>query len=177
MANTKRAPAEEARYTDALAAFGPALLRLARGYEADPERRRDLHQEMLVALWRALPGFEERSSLRTFVLRVGHNVGATWVTRERRSRASGWVTLEGLEARPAPGHGEGALEARERIDHLAALVRALRPVDRQVLLSWLDGLEPDEIAELTGLSPTNVTTKVHRVRAVLRARIDDGRMR
>ncbi len=166
-------PAPEARYRATIEAFGPTLGRLARGYEADPERRRDLHQEILVALWRALPGFEARSALRTFVLRVAHNVAASHVTRARRERRETWVSVEELEALPAAGDGHAALEQKERVERLAAQVRALRPLDRQNLLSHLEGLEPDEIAEITGLSRTNVTTKVHRLRALLRARLDD----
>lgn len=165
----------EARYRAALDAFAPALQRLTRGYEADPERRRDLYQEILVALWRALPSFAERSALRTFVLRVAHNVGASYVTRARRERQRAWVSLEEVAALPSGADGHAALEHKQRLERIAELVRALRPLDRQVLLLHLDGLEPDEIAEVTGLSKTNVTTKVHRVRAVLRERLGERR--
>lgn len=151
----------DARYRAAIAAFAPALNRLVHGYEADPERRRDLYQEILVALWRALPAFEERSALRTFVLRVAHNVAVSHIAHERRERREAWVSLEEIELLPASVDGHAALEHKERLEQLATLVRALRPLDRQILLSYLDGLEPDEIAAITGLSKTNVTTKIH----------------
>jgi RNA polymerase sigma-70 factor (ECF subfamily) len=167
----------DARYRAVIDAFAPALNRLARGYEADAGRRQDLYQEILVALWRALPAFEERSALKTFVLRVAHNVAASHVARARRERAETWATLEEIEAHPAFGDGHAALEQKERVEQLATLVRALHPLDRQILLSYLDGLEPDEIAEITGLSKTNVTTKVHRVRAVLRAQLEGRKHR
>jgi RNA polymerase sigma-70 factor (ECF subfamily) len=57
----------EARFSAVAADYGPAIERLARGYERDEDRQRDLVQEILVAIWRALPAFEGRSSLRTWV--------------------------------------------------------------------------------------------------------------
>src|ERR1019366_370354 len=68
------------------AEYGPALQRLARGTEADEARQQDLVQEILVALWQALPSFEGRSSMRTWVYRVAHNVAASHVVKRQRDR-------------------------------------------------------------------------------------------
>jgi RNA polymerase sigma-70 factor, ECF subfamily len=57
-------------YKEASATYGAALQRLARGYEADPERGRDLLQEIHIELWRSLRLFDNRCSLRTWVYRV-----------------------------------------------------------------------------------------------------------
>jgi RNA polymerase sigma-70 factor (ECF subfamily) len=63
-------------YEEAVSTHGPALDRLARAYEADPETRRDLLQEIHLALWRSLDSFQSRCSLRTWIYRVAHNVAA-----------------------------------------------------------------------------------------------------
>lgn len=154
-------------YRRIVADFTPALLRLGRGYEHDPERRRDLHQEILVGLWRSLPSFEERCSLRTWVLRVAHNVAATHVTRARRRREGAAVSLDDLESLPDPFDPEASLDRRERAARLAERIRDLVPLDRQIILLWLEGVEPAEIAEITGLTTTNVSTKVHRIKGLL----------
>ena len=73
----------EELYEEAVASFGPALERLARGYEADPDKRRDLLQEIHVALWRSLSGFDGRCSLRTWVYRVAHKRPVSYVRRDR----------------------------------------------------------------------------------------------
>ncbi|HEX4134638.1 MAG TPA: sigma factor [Bryobacteraceae bacterium] len=70
--------------------------RLARAYEADPDRRSDLLQEMHVELWRSMASFDHRCSLRTWVYRVVHNVGASHVIRSRRA-AERLVALETLD--------------------------------------------------------------------------------
>jgi RNA polymerase sigma-70 factor, ECF subfamily len=84
-------PSQDQLYQDAAAIYGAALERLARAYEADPEMRRDLVQDIHIALWRSLEGFDGRCSLRTWVYRVAHNVGASHILRQRRTIAgAGW---------------------------------------------------------------------------------------
>ena len=74
-------------YEEASAKYGAAVERLARAYEADAEARRDLLQEIHIALWRSFKGFDARCSLRTWVYRVAHNAAAT-LPQSIRSSAS-----------------------------------------------------------------------------------------
>lgn len=159
------APTQQLQAFRALTAeYGPALQRLARGTEADEARQQDLVQEILVALWQALPSFEGRSSMRTWVYRVAHNVAASHVVKRQRDRLARAVPIED-ETLVANAAREA--EGRDAVSRLAALVRALRPADAQVILLYLEGLGHDEIAEVTGLSPGNVAVKVHRIKAAL----------
>jgi RNA polymerase sigma-70 factor, ECF subfamily len=152
----------EGRFQTVVRDFGPALWRLSRGYEHDAEKRRDLHQDMLVAIWRALPSFEGRSALKTFVLRVAHNTACGHVAKNKRISVEQLVSLEQVD--------ESSPETRLDVERLAELVRSLAPLDRQLILLHLEGLDPPEIAEVTGLTKTNVTTKVHRIKALLAKR-------
>ena len=159
------APAGQLQEVRAVTAeYGPALQRPARGTEADEARQQDLVQEILVALWQALPSFEGRSSMRTWVSRVAHNVAASHVVKRQRDRLARAVPLED-ETLVANAAREA--EGRDAVSRLAALVRALRPADAQVILLYLEGLGHDEIAEVTGLSPGNVAVKIHRIKAAL----------
>src|SRR5690348_15665336 len=98
-------------YRDAAAKYGSALERLARAYEADPERRRDLIQDIHFQLWRSFLRFDSRCSLRTWVYRIAHHVAASHVLRERRSFLN-LVSLEELEILPDKDHGEFAADQR-----------------------------------------------------------------
>lgn len=153
---------------------GPALQRLTLGYEASAELRRDLYQEILVALWRALPSFEGRASLRTWVYRVAHNVAASHVIRARRHRAQRWQRLEDLPEPPAAARAEPAALSALGVETLGRLLRELAPLDRQLVLLFLEGFTPSEIAEVTGLSSTNVSTRLSRLRASLRRQLEGG---
>ena len=71
----------EERYAEAARIFGGALERLAAAYERDPEARRDVLQDIHVALWRSLARYDGRCSLRTWVYRVAHNTAISRVIR------------------------------------------------------------------------------------------------
>jgi RNA polymerase sigma-70 factor (ECF subfamily) len=165
---------DEPVFAELIREHGPALQRLTLGYEAGAEARRDLQQEIHVALWRALPGFEGRSSLKTWVFRIAHNVSASHLLRARRRPASRWQSLEELAEQPSSSDGESAALSRIGVEALGRLLRDLRSLDRQLVLLFLEGFSPSEIADVTGLSDTNVTTKLSRLRAVLRAQLEGG---
>lgn len=162
-------------YREAAASYGAALERLARAYEADPEIRRDLLQEIHIALWRSLGGFNGLCSLRTWVYRVAQNVAASHVTRERRTRSQTLVGLEDVELVPDANEGEVAAHRRESLQRLLALIQQLKHPDRQVMLAYLEGMDAAGIGEITGLSAVNVATKIHRIKRLLARRFEEGR--
>jgi len=57
---------------------------------------------------------------------------------------------------------------------LMSLIQKLRPLDKQVMLLYLEGLEGEAIAEITGASPGSVATKIHRIKAVLARQFHQG---
>jgi RNA polymerase sigma-70 factor (ECF subfamily) len=160
-------------YTSAAAQYGAALERLARAYEDNAERRRDLLQDIHLQLWRSLASFDGRCSTRTWVYRVAHNTAASYVSRERRAR-SRLVTLEELERMPAEASGEPDAERNEALARLQDLIRQLAPIDRQVMLSYLEDMDAGCIGEITGLSAGNVAMKIHRLKNVLSRRFREG---
>ncbi len=155
------------RFEEAAAVYGAALERLARAYEADPDARRDLVQEILIALWRSLGGFDDRCSLRTWVYRVAHNTAASHVTRQMRMRQRVFVGLEELAELADTTEGEEAAGQRDAIGRLYELIEQLKPLDRQVMVAYLEGMDAASTAEITGLSARNVATKIHRIKQVL----------
>jgi RNA polymerase sigma-70 factor (ECF subfamily) len=160
-------------YTSAAAEFGPALDRLARAYESHADRRRDLLQEIHLQLWRSFATFDGRCSARTWIYRVAHNTAASYVIRERRTQSK-LVTLEDLERMPA-GDTVGPVTDREMaLQKLRTLIQQLQPVDRQVMVSYLEDMEAASIAEITGLSAANVAMKIHRIKSVLTRRFHEG---
>jgi len=163
-----------ALYQDAATTYGAALERLARAYEADPEIRRDLLQDIHVALWRSFAGFDGRCSVRTWIYRVAHNVAASHVMHRRRTRSQALVGLEELENLPDANSGQPAADRSQALDRLLNLIQRLKPLDRHVILAYLEGLDAASIGEITGLSPGNVATKIHRIKTVLARQFQQG---
>ena len=156
-------------YERAVAEHGTALGRLTRGYEADSEKRRDLLQEIHLALWRSFEGFDGRCSLRTWVYRVAHNTAVSWVIRQKRATPQ-MVSLEELDAMAVPRDCDRNIA----LDELTRLIQRLKPLDRQVILAWLEGMDAAAIGELTGLSGRNVATKIHRIKTLLARDFNEG---
>ena len=161
-------------YRRAAEGFGSALCRLAHAYESDPDRRRDLMQEIHLALWRSFERFDGRCSLRTWVYRVAHNVATSHVIRRNRKNLSVLLTLEDVEAQPSPENFEILADRRTTFARLLALIQRLEPPDRQIMLAYLEGIEAESIAEITGMSAANVWTKIHRIKRVLTRQFHAG---
>lgn len=160
-------------YRDAAEKYGASLDRLARAYEANPDRRRDLSQDIHFQLWRSFQRYDARCSLRTWIYRVAHNVAASYVMRERRNFST-LVSLEELEMLPDKADGQLAANQRINLERLSALIQQLKPLDRQVIVSYLEDMDAVSIGEITGLSPANVAMRIHRIKNVLARRFREG---
>lgn len=165
-------PDQDARYLEAAAAYGPALQRLARATEANPERQRDLLQDMHVALWRSFAAFDGRCSERTWVYRVAHNVAASYVDKERRTQR-GLVTLDEIEHMPELRDTSSEAESAEALARLHALIRQLKAPDRQIITLYLEELDAAAIAEIIGLSPGAIATRISRLKSRLAAQFHE----
>lgn len=162
-------------YEEAAARWRGALARLARAYEPDPDKRRDLLQEIHVALWLSLADFEGRCSLSTWVYRVAHNTATSVVTR-RKAKAPTLVALEDIqESWQEDGHQ--AVDHRDDLRHLWHLIYQLKPHDKQIILLYLEGIDAASIGEITGFSPGNVATKIHRIKNLLGRQFHQGHRR
>jgi RNA polymerase sigma-70 factor, ECF subfamily len=176
---TERVQRERSRqdglFQEAIAEYGAALDRLARACEVDPEKRRDLSQEIQLAVWCSFERFEARCSLRTWIYRVAHNTAATYIVRQRRINFAELLTLEEVEAAPDPADYQRNVEERIALDRLLQLIHRLRPMDRQVVLLYLEEMDAESIGEITGISPGNVRVQIHRVKNILARRFQEGR--
>jgi RNA polymerase sigma-70 factor (ECF subfamily) len=161
------------QYERAVADYGNALKRLTRAYEADPDRRRDVLQEIHMALWESLGRFDGRSALGTWVYRVAHNT-ATSICIRRKSARVQLVSLEDIELPSASVDRERDLDERQGMERLLGLIQRLRPLDRQVMLLYLEAIDARAIGEIVGLSASNVATKIHRVKKVLAQQFQEG---
>lgn len=152
---------------------GPAIQRLVRGYERDPQQQQELRQDILLNLWRSLPSFQGRSSERTWVLKVAHNVAITHVTRAARNRSIPNATIEELsQSEPA---GEDGLDRSRMMARIQQIIDRLRPQDRQLVMLYLEGMPQAEIAEVMGLTVSNVSTRIHRLKGLLATQARKGR--
>lgn len=166
-------PGQDGLYRDAADKYGSALERLVRAYEADLEKRRDLSQDIHLQLWRSFQRYDARCSLRTWVYRVAHHVAASHILRERRNFST-LVSLEELEKLPDKGQGPFLADRQMNLERLSVLVRRLKPLDRQIIISYLEDMDAASIGEITGLSAGNVAMRIHRIKNILARQFHEG---
>ena len=171
---TAQSSSQDNLYQQTAETYGSAIERLARAYEANPDARRDLVQDIHIALWRSFAGFDQRCSLRTWIYRVAHNAATSHVIKQRRARSQALVGLEELENLSDANSGQQVADRDRALDQLLNLIQQLKPLDRQVILSYLESLDAASIGEITGLSPGNVATKIHRIKSILTRRFHAG---
>jgi len=161
--------AQDALYAQATAELGPAVARLAAATERDPTSQRDLLQEIHVALWRSFAVYQGQCSLRTWVYRVAHNAAATHVRKSIRQRRVRLMDLEELE-RLAPAVEVDTADEPATLQRLYQLIRQLKPIDRDVMLLYLEDVDGEGIADVLGISVANVAQKIHRSKKLLQQR-------
>lgn len=152
-------------------AHGPSVARLAALYEFDTSEREDLVQEIWLAVWRALPGFRNDSSIRTFLFRIAHNRAVSHV--QRRARAAKPVDHDPMEVADPHAGPARQVEASDTVRRLFAALAGLPLVDRQLIQLSLEGLRQREIAEVLGITENNVAVRLSRARARLRELMED----
>jgi RNA polymerase sigma-70 factor (ECF subfamily) len=159
--------------------YGAAIERFAAAYEAEPNERLDLMQEIAFALWRALPSFRGECSEKTFVYRIAQNRGLTHRWR-RQTRQARTVQIDGIADKTIDPVSEGEMpEALVKIsrEELLAAVQKLPGLHRDVLVLSLEGLSNKEIAEVLGISDGNVAVRLTRARSALGRSLTRGQDR
>ena len=142
------------------------LFKVASSYCRNPADRDDLVQEMTLQLWRSFARYDERQRFTTWMYRVSLNVAISFYRREeRRSR----VTVPGDESMfhiAAAKADVAGLDDDLRI--LQRLIERLDALDRALVILYLDGNRHDTIADVLGISDSNVGTKIGRIKQRIR---------
>lgn len=188
---------DEPAFRELLAALGPAMLRVARGYARDSQVAAEIVQETWLAVLRGLEGFEGRSPLRTWVFTILGNCALRRAKTEARSApwsslessreeedeldcffdanhprwASCWTTVNARwESLP-----EEALTTREAENAILEALTSLPPSQSAVItLRDLEGLSSIEVCSLLGLSPGNQRILLHRARLAVRRALQEA---
>ncbi len=146
------------------------LFKVAYMYCRDRDDRQDLVQEMLIQVWRGYERFDGRVQFSTWMYRIAVNVAITHYRSERR-RIRDTVPLPeyGLDIAAADAlfdnEGDNMRELRQIINGLDELNRAL-------ILLFLEGFSSEEIAEVVGISASNVSTRINRLKTKLQTQFN-----
>jgi len=146
------------------------LYKVAGGYSRNAADRDDLIQEICLQLWRAFPRYDRRRPFSTWMYRVALNVG---ISRIRRASGAPVEPLQDMHMETLGSDGD-AEERQTRLEAMYALIGALAPLDRALILLYLDDRSHAEMSDILGISETNVATKINRIKHRLRGQATAG---
>jgi len=142
------------------------LYKVCNSYCRNRDDREDLAQEIIVQLWRSFGGFDERYRFSTWMYRIALNVAISFYRREstkaRHVLSDNERVLEAVDERANPP---------DDIQLLYQVIDGLDPLNKALMLLYLDGNSYAEVAEVLGISETNVATKISRLKKTMKEQL------
>lgn len=158
-------PAEKDKFLSLILANKGILYKVSYSYCKDAEDRKDLVQETVIQLWKSFHTYDESYKLSTWMYRVALNVAISFYRKERRRKDSA-LPISGsileMAEEPSPG------ELENNIGLLQKFISELNELDKALMLLYMEESSYREIAEVIGITETNVATKISRIKEKLK---------
>lgn len=142
-----------------LASYRALLFKVIRAYAFNADDQNDLFQEVCLQVYRSIPNFKAESAVSTWLYRIALNTAIKWSMKERKH-------TDGRQEIGTMAHllQSGEEPKNERIAWLYSEIKQLNEIDRSLTLLLLDGYSYKEMAEMMGISESNIGVKIHRIK-------------
>lgn len=142
------------------------LLKVARVYCRNENDRQDLIQEMMIQIWQSVHKYNDQFKISTWLYRISLNVAISFY-RNNSTRAYRFTVLnEKMTEIPT----EDKAETEQQLNLLEQFISELKAIDKALMILYLEDKNHAEIAEILGMSISNVGTKVGRIKEKLKTR-------
>jgi RNA polymerase sigma factor (sigma-70 family) len=145
------------------------LHKIANAYATTGEDRKDLIQEIILQLWKAFDSYDPRFKYSTWIYKVSLNVSLAF-SRKEHNRGKLFDPLRDDLVQLA-AHDEPAA-SETSFSHLQRFITELRTIDRAILLLYLEERSQREMAEIIGITETNISTRMGRIKSALKKKFD-----
>jgi len=149
-----------------LSDHGASVVKVARAYTFTADDCQDLAQEILLQAWRSLPSFAGNSQPATWFYRVALNTAMNWQRKDKPRRARQKPLLE-VQPISTEAPDDGQLQHRDTVEQLYKAINQLPKTDAALVLLYLDELSYREMADVLGISESNVGVKLSRAKKAL----------
>lgn len=157
---------------------GSSIVKVARAYTLTNEDCQDLAQEILFQAWRSLPNFDGQASPATWFYRVALHTAMNWQRKDKPRRTRQKPLLEVHDVASDASNGAEQAQHRDAVEQLYKAIHQLPTADTALVLLYLDGLTYREMAEVLGISESNVGVKLNRLKktlcSLMKGRVDDA---
>ncbi len=142
------------------------IYKVCKSFCDSKEDRDDLAQEILYNLWKSFPTYQPDYKVSTWMYRVAMNVAISFYRKEKRAIQFTPYSEEILVFEDDVGTEQKEIQLRL----LYQFIHELKELDRSIMLLYLDGKSYEEMNEITGLSETNIGTRIGRIKDKLKTR-------
>lgn len=145
------------------------LFSISNIYASGEEDRKDLIQEMTLQIWRSFEKYDSQFQWSTFIYRIAINVGITFYRKQKKRKYTSSLSDSILNL---SYQEDFQSQNQEEIALLYQFIEEMRPLDKALMILYLDETSTKEISQVIGISETNVTSKIFRLKKQLKARFD-----
>lgn len=154
-------------FLDIIESHKGIIYKITNSYGNKPEERQDLTQEIILQLWKSFDSYDPRFKYTTWIYRIALNTSISYYrknkNREQNTTELSAVFKNSLEA-------SASFEDNPDLALLKRFINELKEIDKAIILLYLEELSQKEIATIVGISPTNVGTKLSRIKKKLKTR-------
>ena len=157
---------KESEFTQIVKEHEGVIYKITSIYTDTHEDRKDLYQEIVYQLWKAYDSYRGEAKISTWMYRVALNTAITRFKKEKKRGIQ--IPMDSLVKRKTEPYDE---VFEERLQLVYSHIKRLNELEKGLMLLLLEGKKYEEIALITGLSPTNVGTRISRIKQKLKTQI------
>jgi RNA polymerase sigma-70 factor (ECF subfamily) len=142
------------------------LFKVACAYCPNGEDRQDLIQEMMIQIWQSIHRYNDQHNISTWLYRISLNVAISFYRKSSTRTKKYTVLNEQMAEMPT----EEKSENEQHLNLLEQFISELKEIDKALMILYLEDKSHTEIAEILGMSVSNVGTKIGRIKDKLKTR-------
>lgn len=142
------------------------LYKVIRSYCKDPDDQKDLEQEILIQVWKSLQYFDGRVKLSTWIYKISLNVAISFYRKDIKRKSRNTLLDESVFSIAEDNNVE--IARRERTESLYKFIGQLDEFNKAIIILYLEAYNYKEIAEVVGITETNVATRINRIKGILK---------
>lgn len=159
----KELKSQDEGFIEYLEAYKKLIAKVARIYCKDTEDRKDLIQDIIIQLWKSYPKYDKTYAISTWTYRIAINVSISYLrkTTSRNNTRTGYLMYDELMQTEDS-------EIDKKLEQLYRFIELLKPISKAIIILYLEGCSNKDIAEVMGISVTNVSTRKLRIKEELK---------
>lgn len=138
------------------------IFKVSKMYCDNEECRKDLFQDILLQLWRSFPTYSNQSKFTTWMYRVSLNTAITQFRKTKRNKVE---TMEDLPINLSVDESQDSLNEKSQL--VTKAISKLNLAEKSIIILYMDDYSYEEIAEISGISVSNVGVKINRTKIKL----------